>query len=42
MSKFKILLAVTVVLVVVALMLVGRVSAGDGGGSGHDIVRILL
>ncbi len=43
MSRFKILLAAAVLLVLVTLILtVGNASAGDAGGSGHGIIRVLL
>lgn len=43
MSKFKILLAVALLIVVATLILaVGNVSAGDSGGSGHGIIHALL
>lgn len=44
LSKFKILLAAAVLLVLVALILtVGNVSAGDAtGGGGHGIISALL
>jgi hypothetical protein len=43
MSKFKVLLAAVVVLVLVALVLVtGNVSAGDPNGGGHGIIAALL
>jgi hypothetical protein len=44
LSRFKILLAVALLVVVATLILaVGHVSAaGDPGGSGHGIIRALL
>ncbi len=43
MSRFKILLAAALLLVLVtAILMVGNVSAGDAGGSGHGIIRALL
>jgi hypothetical protein len=43
LSKFKILLAAALLLVVATLILtVGNVRAGDPGGSGHGIIKALL
>ncbi len=43
MSKFKILLAAALLLLVATLVLaVGNVTAGEPGGSGHGIIRALL
>lgn len=44
MSKFKILLAAAVLLILVALILtVGNVSAGEpNGGGGHGIISAFL
>jgi hypothetical protein len=43
LSKFKILLAAAVLLVLVTLILtVSNVSAGDATGGAHGIIRALL
>ena len=43
MSKFKILLAATLLLVLVVLVFtVGNVSAGQSNGGGHGIISALL
>ncbi len=43
MSKIRILLAVAIVAVLVALILAtGNVRAGDPDGGGHGVIRILL
>jgi len=43
LSKFKVLLAAAVLLVLVVLVLtVGNVSAGEGNGGAHGIIRAFL
>ena len=43
LSKFKILLAAAVLLALVTLiMTIGNVSAGDGNGGVHGVIRALL